>query len=72
MTTDSTHTGIVKWFNQEKGYGFITPSDGGKDIFVHITAVHAAGLRNLAEGHTIAYNLKEERGKVSATNLQAS
>ena len=61
--------GKVKWFNYKKGYGFITPAEGEKDVFVHITAVHEAGLRGLDEGQDISYELKEENGKTCATNL---
>ncbi|MBO1325969.1 MAG: cold-shock protein [Acetobacter sp.] len=63
--------GTVKWFNATKGYGFIAPDDGGKDVFVHITAVQAAGLRGLNDGQKVTYDLVEERGKEAATNLQA-
>lgn len=63
-------TGTVKWFNPTKGYGFIQPSDGGKDVFVHVTAVEKAGLRGLAEGQRVSYELTTERGKTAATNLQ--
>ncbi len=62
-------SGKVKWFNFRKGYGFIIPDDGGKDVFVHITAVHAAKLRRLEENQPISYELKEENGKLCATNL---
>jgi CspA family cold shock protein len=62
--------GTVKWFNATKGYGFIVPQDGGKDIFVHITAVQAAGLRGLNEGQRVSYEVNIERGKEAATNLQ--
>jgi len=62
-------SGKVKWFNYKKGYGFITPNEGEKDVFVHITAVHEAGLRGLDEGQEISYELKEENGKTCATNL---
>jgi len=62
--------GAVKWFNGQKGYGFIQPDDGGKDVFVHISAVQAAGLHGLDEGQKIAYELVTERGKTSAGNLQ--
>ena len=62
-------TGKVKWFNYKKVYGFITPDEGDKDIFVHITAMHAAKLRSLDEQQPIAYDLKEENGKICATNL---
>ena len=64
--------GTVKWFNTTKGYGFIVPQDGGKDVFVHITAVQAAGMRSLNEGQTLSYDVEMERGKAAATNLRAS
>lgn len=63
-------TGTVKWFNMEKGYGFITPQDGGKDVFLHITAVQAAGLKSLNEGDRINYEIITERGKQAASNIQ--
>ncbi|ATJ90971.1 cold-shock protein [Acetobacter orientalis] len=63
-------TGTVKWFNATKGFGFIAPDDGGKDVFVHITAVQAAGLRGLNENEKISYELVTERGKVAATELK--
>jgi len=64
-------TGTVKWFNGQKGFGFIEPSDGSKDVFVHISAVERAGLGGLAEGQKVQFELKEDkmRGKVSAENL---
>ena len=62
--------GKVKWFNATKGYGFIMPQDGGKDVFVHVTAVQAAGLRGLDEGQQISYEVAMERGKATATNLR--
>lgn len=64
-------TGTVKWFNTTKGFGFIMPDDGGKDVFVHITAVQAAGLRGLNEGQKIAYDIVTERGKAAASNLKS-
>ncbi len=64
-------TGTVKWFNTTKGYGFIQPEDGGKDVFVHISAVERAGLRSLNDGQRVSYEEQEERGKVAAVNLQA-
>ncbi|PPQ26306.1 cold-shock protein [Rhodopila globiformis] len=63
-------TGTVKWFNTTKGYGFIMPQDGGKDVFVHITAVQAAGLRSLNEGQQVSFEVAMERGKATATNLK--
>ncbi len=62
--------GTVKWFNTTKGYGFIMPEDGGKDVFVHVTAVQAAGLRGLNEGQKLTYEVTMERGKSAATNLR--
>ena len=64
--------GTVKWFNAQKGYGFIQPSDGSKDVFVHITAVERAGLTGLNEGQKISFDLEQgQRGKTSAVNLKA-
>jgi cold shock protein len=65
-------TGIVKWYNETKGYGFIQPDNGGKDVFVHATALERAGLRSLVEGQKISYEVEADRrtGKESATNLQ--
>ena len=63
-------SGTVKWFNATKGYGFIMPQDGGKDVFVHITAVQAAGLRGLDEGQKVSFDVTMERGKTSAVNLK--
>jgi CspA family cold shock protein len=66
-------SGTVKWFNAQKGYGFIQPDDGSKDVFVHISAVEQAGLRGLNEGQKVSYDLEQGRqGKTSAVNLQAS
>jgi cold shock protein len=62
--------GTVKWFNATKGYGFIMPQDGGKDVFVHITAVQAAGLKGLNDGQKISYEVTKERGKDAAINLK--
>lgn len=62
--------GTVKWFNSQKGYGFIQPADGGADVFVHISAVERAGLRGLNEGQKISYDVTMDKGKNSATNLQ--
>ena len=63
-------TGVVKWFNGQKGYGFIQPDDGSKDVFVHITAVERAGMRSLVEGQKISFEIVNERGKAAAGNLQ--
>ena len=63
-------TGPVKWFNTQKGFGFIQPENGGKDVFVHITALQAAGLRELNEGQRVSYEVQMERGKESAGNLK--
>ena len=62
--------GTVKWFNATKGYGFIMPEDGGKDVFVHITAVQAAGLKGLNDGQKVNFDIAMERGKAAATNLK--
>ena len=66
----SKAVGTVKWFNATKGYGFIMPQDGGKDVFVHITAVQAAGLKGLNDGQKVSYDVAMERGKAVATNLK--
>src|SRR3979490_2446777 len=63
-------TGIVKWFNATKGFGFIQPDKGGKDVFVHISAVERAGLSSLNEGAKVSYEEMENRGKTSAENLR--
>jgi cold shock protein len=62
--------GTVKWFNSQKGYGFIQPEGGGKDVFVHISAVERAGLSSLNEGQAIEYGEASSRGKTSAENLR--
>jgi CspA family cold shock protein len=66
-------SGTVKWFNEQKGYGFIQPDDGGKDIFVHISAVQRSGLQGLRDGQKVSYELQADRrtGKMAAVNLQA-
>jgi cold shock protein len=67
------HTGIVKWFNAQKGFGFIQPESGGRDVFVHISAVERAGIRGLAEGQKITYELVSDRnGKTSADQLRVA
>ena len=64
--------GTVKWFNAQKGFGFIQPADGGKDVFVHISAVEQAGLSNLNEGQKVSYDVvTTDRGKTAAGNLKA-
>lgn len=62
--------GIVKWFNPTKGYGFITPEEGGKDVFVHISEVQKSGIKELAEGQKVSYEIATVRDKQSATNLK--
>ena len=70
---DAMSEGMVKWFNAQKGYGFIQPSDGSKDVFVHITAVERAGLSGLSEGQKVSFDLERgQQGKMSATNLKAA
>jgi cold shock protein len=63
-------SGTVKWFNAQKGYGFIEPDGGGKDVFVHITAVQEAGLRGLNDGQKVTFEVTMDRGKSSATSLK--
>ena len=67
-------TGTVKWFNEQKGYGFIQPDQGGKDVFVHISAVERSGMRSLAEGQKVSYEVQADRrtGKESAANLKSA
>ena len=66
-------TGTVKFYNGQKGYGFIQPDNGGKDVYVHATALERAGIRNLVEGQKVSFDIEEDRrtGKVSASNLRA-
>jgi CspA family cold shock protein len=66
----ATKVGKVKWFNAAKGFGFIQPDDGGNDVFVHISAVERAGLRSLNDNQAVSFELEENKGKVSAINLQ--
>ena len=65
-------TGTVKWFNAQKGFGFIQPSDGSKDVFVHISAVQAAGMQTLNEGQAVSFEVVTERGKPAASKLKAA
>ncbi|HEX2654654.1 MAG TPA: cold-shock protein [Xanthobacteraceae bacterium] len=62
--------GTVKFFNTQKGFGFIQPTDGSKDVFVHISAVQRAGMQTLMEGQKVSYDIINERGKSAASNLQ--
>ena len=62
--------GTVKWFNAQKGFGFIEPTDGGKDVFLHISAVERAGLNTVSEGQKVTYDVVNERGKDAAANLK--
>lgn len=64
--------GTVKWFNLQKGYGFIQPSDGSSDVFVHVSALERAGLQGLSEGQQVSFDVSMERGKAAAVNLKAS
>jgi CspA family cold shock protein len=63
-------SGTVKWFNSQKGYGFIQPTGGGRDVFVHISAVERAGLSSLNEGQRVEFEIMENRGRTSAENLR--
>jgi CspA family cold shock protein len=67
-------TGTVKWFNEQKGYGFIQPDQGGKDVFVHISAVERSGMRSLTDGQKVSYEIQADRrtGKESAANLKSA
>ncbi len=65
-------TGTVKFFNTQKGFGFITPADGSRDVFVHISAVERAGMQTLMEGQRVTYDVVTERGKQAASNLQSA
>jgi CspA family cold shock protein len=64
--------GKVKFFNSQKGFGFIQPNDGGPDVFVHVSAVERAGMHTLNEGQELTYDVVSERGKLAASNLQAA
>jgi len=65
-------TGVVKFFNTQRGYGFISPVDGGNDVFVHISAVEKAGMSDLREGQKVSFDVVSERGKLAASNLQSA
>ena len=65
-------TGKVKWFNSRKGYGFISPNDGGKDVFVHVTALEQSGINYLDEGDSVTFEISEDKGKMKAINLKKS
>ena len=73
MSTESTQTGVVKWFDDGKGYGFITPEGGASDVFVHISAVEQAGMTTLHEGQRLSFDVvtDQKRGKTNAQNLKA-
>ena len=62
--------GTVKWFNPTKGYGFIAPDNGGKDVFVHISALEAAGIRSLNDGQKVTYDIANDKGKDAAVNIK--
>lgn len=62
-------TGTVKWFNEDKGYGFITPDDGGEDVFVHYTAIEGSGYRSLEEGERVSYGVTQRRKGLQAENV---
>jgi CspA family cold shock protein len=64
-------TGTVKWFNAQKGFGFIQPDDASKDVFVHISALQVAGMSTLSEGQKVSYDVQQDRGKAAACNLRA-
>ncbi len=64
-------TGTVKWFNAQKGYGFIQPEGGAKDVYVHISAVERSGMTSLREGQKLSFDVEQDRGKSSACNLKA-
>jgi CspA family cold shock protein len=74
MKGHTMQVGTVKFFNEQKGYGFIAPDSGGKDIFVHVSAVERSGLRSLVEGQKVSFDVETDRrsGKTAACNLQAA
>ena len=63
-------TGKVKWFDAKKGFGFISPDDGGKDAFLHVSALQAANIQSVNDGQAVEYELTEQRGKMAASNIQ--
>jgi CspA family cold shock protein len=63
-------TGKVKWFDAKKGFGFITPDDGGKDAFLHVSALQAANVQSVSDGQAVSYELTEQRGKQAASEIQ--
>jgi CspA family cold shock protein len=63
-------TGKVKWFDAKKGFGFITPDDGGKDAFLHVSALQAANIQSVNDGQAVSYELTEQRGKEAASDIQ--
>ena len=67
---DNMTTGTVKWFNSRKGYGFIQPENGGKDVFVHITKLEEKGLRKLYEGQRVSYEIYDDRGRIAAGQIK--
>lgn len=72
LTKDTAMTtGTVKWFNAQKGFGFIQPESGGADVFVHISAVERAGMTGLSDGQRVSFDVVSERGRTNASNLQA-
>jgi len=72
MKGSTMQVGTVKFFNTQKGFGFIQPEDGSKDVFVHISAVERAGMGTLSEGQKVSYEIVKERGKFAAANLQSA
>jgi len=62
--------GVIKWFNRNKGYGFIEPSDGSKDVFLHISTLNAAGIRDIRENQAVSFQTEEHKGKISAINIE--
>lgn len=63
-------TGKIKWFDAKKGFGFITPDDGGKDAFLHVSALQAANISSVTDGQAVSYELTEQRGKQAASEIQ--